>query len=47
MSRGKGGDFDMIEGEGKVRVRKENQAKSEKIKIWNEKKKGQDEGRTD
>ena len=32
MSRGKGCDFEMIEGEGILRVRNENQAKG-KIKI--------------
>ena len=41
MSIGKGSDFDMIEGEGILRMRNENQAKMGKIKIWDEKEKGQ------
>ena len=33
MSRGKGSDFEVIEGEGILRVRNKNQAKMGKIKI--------------
>ena len=45
MSRGKGSNFEMIEGEGIWRVWNENQAKTGKNKIWDKKKKGQEEGR--
>ena len=33
MPRGKGSDFDMIEGEGILKVRHENEAKTGQIKI--------------
>ena len=38
MYRGMRSDFEMIEGEGILRVRNKNQAKG-KIKIWNVRKK--------
>ena len=47
MVRGKGSDFEMIEGEGILRQRNKNKAKTGKnfILIWNEKKKEEEGGR--
>ena len=43
MSKGKGSEFEMIEGEGIVKVGNENQTKTWKNKISNSFKQGQEE----